>query len=152
LRLLAWQNAGMTSTNGDGGAVGELHRQGLSIRVIARRLGLSRSAVHRRVSRLAEAEADVYDDEDGDEDAGPYDDYEPVAPFRFVGLAIPEDRRGNPLKDSNGRVFPPSPRALDGRGVSVGNPDLEIWRWCAHADAEGDSEGPRRCGWTGSGS
>jgi hypothetical protein len=136
-RLLECENPAMTSTDED---VGALHRQGLSIRAIAERLGLSRSAVHRRVSRLAEAEADEYDDE-GDENAAPYDDYEPVPPFAFVGLAVAEDRRGNPLKDGNGRPFGLAPRAVDGRGVSVPNPELDMWRWCAHARAEGDYEG-----------
>jgi hypothetical protein len=74
----------------------------------------------------------------------PYDSYEPVPPFTFVGLVLAEDRKGNPLRDGNGRAFPPSPRAVDGRGVSVPNPELDIWRWCAHADAEGDFDAAER--------
>jgi hypothetical protein len=110
----------MTSTNGDGasrGDVHELHRQGRSIRAIAEALGLARSTVHRWLTAVPEA--DEYDgDYDDDADAGPFDDYEPVPPFVFVGLATPEDPKGEPLKDEHGRPFPPSPRAVDGRGVS----------------------------------
>jgi hypothetical protein len=130
----------MTSADPEVDDVHRLHREGLSIRAIADRLGLSRMKVHRTLTAVP----DDWDDDEGDEDRGRFDDYEPVPPFRFVGLATPEDRRGNPLKDGNGRVFPPSPRALDGRGVSVPNPDLEIWRWCAHAHGERDSEGAER--------
>jgi hypothetical protein len=89
------------------------------------------------------------DDDDGDDDyaeadAVPYDSYEPVPPFVFVGLTLAEDAKGNPLKDRNGRPFGAGPRAVDGRGVSVPNPELEIYRWRAHADAEGDPDGAAR--------
>jgi hypothetical protein len=127
----------------DGEQVAALRAEGHSFRAIARLLDASLGAVQRALWRHRADEYDEYDD--GDEDAGPYDDYEPVAPFRFVGLAVPEDRRGNPLKDGNGRPFGPSPRALDGNGVSVPNPELEIWRWCAHARADGDDDGAERC-------
>jgi hypothetical protein len=112
----------MTSTDD----VHALDRQGFSIRAIADRLGLSRMKVHRTLTAVPEA--DGYDDED--DDGGVYDDYEPVPPFTFVGLALAED--------GNGRPFGPCPRAVDGRGVSVPNPELDMWRWCAHARAEGD--------------
>jgi hypothetical protein len=120
-----------------------LRAEGHSFRAIAALLGASLGAVQRAVKRHDTGltiRVDDYgpDDDDDAGEAGLFDDYEPAAPFRFVGLAVPEDRRGNPLKDGTGRVFPPAPRALDGKGVSVGNPDLEIWRWCADADAEGD--------------
>lgn len=101
--------------------------------------GLSRSQVHRIV-----AAGPPDDDLDDDDNGGGYDDYEPVPPFVFVGMAAPEDYKGNPLCDGYGRPFPPGPRAVDGRGVSVPNPELDIYRWCAHADAEGDSEGAQR--------
>jgi hypothetical protein len=125
----------MTSTDD----VHRLHRQGFSIRAIADRLGLSRMKVHRTLTAVPEA--DGYDDED--DEAGPFDDYEPVPPFVFVGLAVAEDA-SNPLKDANGRPFGPGPRAVHGRGASVPNPELDIWRWCADADAEGDHEGAER--------
>jgi hypothetical protein len=129
----------------DSEQVAALRAEGHSFRAIARLLDASLGAVQRALWRHR-AEADEYDEYgDGDEDAGPFDDYEPVAPFRFVGLAVPVDRKGDPLKDGNGRPFPPSPRALDGNGVSVPNPDLEIWRWCAHARADGDDDGAERC-------
>jgi DNA-binding IclR family transcriptional regulator len=75
----------MTSTDD----VHALHRQGFSIRAIADRLGLSRMKVHRTLTAVAES--DGYDDED--DDGGVYDDYEPVPPFVFVGLAVAEDAR-----------------------------------------------------------
>jgi len=130
--------------------VRELYGQGASIRAIAKRTGFSRPKVDRILARLARpfgaddgGGLSMTVDDDGDDDyaepeALPGDDYEPIAPFTFVGLAVPEDRRGEPLRDGNGRVFPPGPRAVDGRGVSVPNPELEMWRWCAHARAEGD--------------
>ena len=121
----------MTSTDD----VYALHREGFSIRAIADRLGLSRMKVHRTLTAVPEA--DGYDDED-DDGGGVYDDYEPVPPFTFVGLALAEDAKGNPLKNGNGRQFGPCPRAVDGRGASVPNPELDMWRWCAHARAEGD--------------
>jgi hypothetical protein len=127
--------------------VAALRAEGHSFRAIAAALGASLGAVQRAVKRHdtgLRVTVDDYGPDDDDTEPGPYDDYEPQAPFLFVGLAVPEDRKGNPLKDGNGRVFPPSPRAIDGRGVSVGNPELDIWRWCAHADAEGDSEGAER--------
>jgi hypothetical protein len=125
----------------DSEQVAALRAEGHSFRAIAILLGASLGAVQRALKRRADAEAVKYgyDDED-DPDALPGDDYEPIAQFVFVGLAVPEDRRGEPLRDGNGRVFGPCPRAVDGRGVSVGNPDLEMWRWCAHARAEGDYE------------
>ena len=112
--------------------VHRLHRKGFSIRAIADRLGPSRMKVHRTLTLVT-----VPVDDAEDEDGGGYDDYEPVPPFVFVGLALAEDAKGNPLKDGNGRPFGPGPRAIDGRSVSVGNPELELWRWCAHARAEG---------------
>ena len=135
--------------------VRELYGQGESIRAIAKRTGFSRPKVDRILARLARpfgagtGLSITVDDDGGDDDyaepeAMPGDDYEPIAPFVFVGLAVPEDRRGGPLKDGNGRVFPLGPRAVDGRGVSVSNPELDIWRWCAHGDAEGDHEGAER--------
>jgi hypothetical protein len=122
--------------------VAALRADGHSFRAIAAALGASLGAVQRALRRHEDGltvRVDDYgpDDEDEADEAGPYDDYEPVAPFTFVGLAVPEDRKGNPLKDGNGRPFGPSPRAIDGRSVSVGNPELELWRWCAHARAEG---------------
>jgi len=140
----------------DEAIVRELQGRGLSIRAIAKQAGFSRPKVDRILARLARPSgADdtgmsitVDDDDCGDDyaqpEALPGDDYEPVAPFRFVGLATPEDRHGDPLKDGNGRVFPPSPRAVDGRGVSVSNPELEIWRWCVHTEAEGDPDAAER--------
>jgi hypothetical protein len=119
--------------------VARLRAEGHSFRAIAALLGASLGAVQRALKR--HQQADEYDD---DELAGALDDYEPVPPFVFVGLAVAEDRKGNPLKDGNGHVFLPEPRAVDGRGVSVSNPELDIYRWCAHADAEGDSEGATR--------
>lgn len=129
-------------TSGDD--VYRLHREGFSIRAIADRLGLSRMKVHRTLTMLTLTVPDWDDDEGDDPDAGPFDDYEPIPPFRFVGLALAEDRRGNPLRDANGHPFGPAPRAVDGRGVSVPNPELDIWRWCAHADAEGDFDAAER--------
>jgi hypothetical protein len=118
--------------------VAALRAQGHSFRAIVAALGASLGAVQRALKRREAAEADEYGLDDGDEpEAAPYDDYEPVPPFVFVGLATPEDRKGNPLKDGNGRPFGAGPRAIDGRSVSVGNPELELWRWCAHARAEG---------------
>jgi hypothetical protein len=105
--------------------------------------GLSRSQIHRIVA--AGPPVNGYSDDDlDDEDVFGVDDYEPVPPFVFVGLATPEDHKGNPLGDGNGRVFGPGPRAIDGRGVSVSNPELEIWRWCTHAEAEGDFDAAER--------
>jgi hypothetical protein len=150
--------AAMTSANGDGtkahdeAIVRELRGRGLSIRGIAKQAGFSRPKVDRILARLGMRDTGlrITVDDDGDDDhaepeALPGDDYEPVAPFRFVGLATPEDRRGEPLCDEHGRPFPLSPRAVDGRGVSVSNPELEIWRWCAHADAEGHHGEAERC-------
>jgi hypothetical protein len=128
----------MTSTDD----VHELHREGFSIRAIADRLGLSRMKVHRTLT--AAAEADDYGEDDADLDAGPYDDYEPVAPLRFVGLADPEDYKGDPLKDGHGRPFPPQPRALDANGVSVSNTVLAMYRFCAYLDAAGDFAAAKR--------
>jgi hypothetical protein len=127
--------------------VAQLRADGHSFRAIAAALGASLGAVQRAWKRHETGltvTVDDYGDDDDEPEAGPFDDYEPVPRFVFVGLATPEDRKGNPLKDGNGHVFPPSPRAIDGRGVSVPNPDLEIWRWCAHADAEGDYEAAER--------
>jgi hypothetical protein len=132
--------------------VRELYGQGESIRAIAKRAGFSRPKVDRILGRLglgprlfgADDDAglsirvDDHGDDEDETEAPPYDDYEPVPPFAFVGLAVVEDRRGDPLKDGNGRPFGPAPRAIDGRGVLVGNPELDMWRWCAHARAEGD--------------
>jgi hypothetical protein len=138
----------------DEAIVRELQGRGLSIRAIAKQAGFSRPKVDRILARLArpfgaDTGLSITVDDGGDDDyaepeAMPGDDYEPVAPFVFVGLAVPEDRHGNPLKDGNGHPFPLGPRAVDGRGVSVSNPELDIWRWCAHADAEGDHEGAER--------
>jgi hypothetical protein len=134
----------------DEAIVRELQGRGLSIRAIAKQAGFSRPKVDRILARIARpfgsedtglritVDDDDLDDDYAEPEPGPYDDYEPVPPFRFVGLAVAEDRRGNPLKDGNGRPFGPCPRALDGRGVSVGNVELDMWRWCAHARAEGD--------------
>jgi hypothetical protein len=125
--------------------VARLRADGHSFRAIAAHLGASLGAVQRAWKRHTEAQADPWGDYDDTEaEAGPYDDYEPVPPFVFVGLAVPEDRKGNPLKDGNGRPFGPGPRAVDGRGVSVSNPELDVFRWCAHTDAEGDPEAAER--------
>jgi hypothetical protein len=118
--------------------VARLRAEGHSFRAIAAHLGASLGAVQRALAR--HRAADEYDD-DEDDDGGVFDDYEPVPPFVFVGLAVAEDAKGNPLKDGNGRPFGPGPRAVDGRGVSVGNPELDVFRWCAHARAEGDDAG-----------
>jgi hypothetical protein len=78
--------------------IAELHAQGLSIRAIAKRVGLGRSRVHEIVTALRAAD----EPDDGDDDEDPWEDegdegglalldaqegYEPVASFRFVGLA-----------------------------------------------------------------
>src|SRR5262245_61480546 len=122
------------------------HCDGRSVRAIAAAVELSPSYVHRIITAMAElydgdaGDADDVDDaEDGDPIPG--DDYEPIPPFTFTGLARPEDRRGNPLRDLDRHRFPPAPRAVDGRGIAVGNPELEVLRWCQHAEAEGDYEG-----------
>jgi hypothetical protein len=129
--------------------VAALRADGHSFRAIAAALGASLGAVQRAVKRhqggLTVRVDDYGDDDDESDDAAPYDDYEPIAPFVFVGLAAPEDRKGNPLKDGNGRPFGPAPRAMDGRGVSVPNPELDVFRWCAHARAEGDDAGAEAC-------
>jgi hypothetical protein len=120
--------------------VAQLRADGHSFRAIAAALGASLGAVQRAAKRHETGltvTVDDYGPDDDDAEAGPFDDYEPIAPFTFVGLAVAEDRKGNPLKDGNGRPFGPSPRAVDGRGVSVGNPELDLWRWCAHERAEG---------------
>jgi hypothetical protein len=122
--------------------VAALRAEGHSFRAIAAALGASLGAVQRAVKRHDTGLTITVDD---DPAASPYDSYEPIAPFTFVGLAQPEDRRGNPLKDGNGRPFPPSPRAMDGRGVSVPNPELEMYRFCAHARAEGRDYDAERC-------
>lgn len=102
--------------------------------------GLSRSQIHRIV---AAGVPDGYDDDDLDDAGGMLvlDDYEPIPPFVFVGMADPQDRNGRPLVDGNGHPFPPGPRAIDGNGASVSNPELEIYRWCVHAEVDGDSDG-----------
>jgi hypothetical protein len=109
--------------------VRELWGQGLSIRQIAKQAGFSRPKVDRILARIprpfgaddtglsiTKDDDDELDDDYGD--GGGYDDYEPVPPFRFVGLAVVEDRRGNPLKDSNGRPFGRRPSATSGRGMA----------------------------------
>jgi len=126
----------------DGEHVAALRAEGHSFRAIAAMLGASLGAVQRALKRHHQRDDDEDDDDDGY--VGRYDDYEPVPRFVFVGLADPEDYRAKPLKDGAGRPFPPGPRAVDGRGVSVPNPELDIWRWCAHAEAEGDYEAAER--------
>src|SRR5262249_3043769 len=91
-RLLRGRIATMTSSED----VRRLHRQGLSVRQIAARLGLSRSAVHRRIVA-----------------AGPPEEYEPGDPGdpfgsggRMTGQATVyrtpgRDRNGDPV-DANG--------------------------------------------------
>jgi hypothetical protein len=129
----------------------QLREQGYSIRAIAGVVGLSPTQVFRITAAMAEmyGSGENEPDEDGPEDAGDDDEvvidtYEPAPPFTFVGLAIPEDRRGNPLRDLDGRKFPPQPRAIDGRGVSIATPALEVLRWCMHAEAEGDYDAAER--------
>jgi hypothetical protein len=126
------------------------HCEGRSVRAIAAAVNLSPTQTYRIVTAMAELyegtdeldDDDEDDDEDDDFIAG--DDYEPVPPFLYVGMARPEDRKGNPLKDLNGRRFPRAPRAVDGRGTAVANPELEVLRWCMHAEAEGDYVGAER--------
>ena len=96
------------------------------------------------IHRIVAADPPELDADDGDDDEVVIDTYEPVPRFVFVGLARPEDRRGNPLRDVNGRRFPPAPRAVDGRGVSVASPELDVLRWCMQAEAEGDYEAAER--------
>jgi len=125
--------------------VARLRADGHSFRAIAAALGASLGAVQRALRRHEDGltvRVDDYgpDDDYAEPEAGAYDDYEPCPPFRFVGLADPEDRKGNPLRDGYGRPFPPSPRAIDGKGVSVGNPELDVFRWCAHARADGHDD------------
>jgi hypothetical protein len=141
-------SSGDMNGNGGNGARDErivsLSGQGWTVRAIAAEVGLGRSRVHEIVAAAAVIDDDAEDDDEDlfdaelDDEAVPYDIYEPIPPFRFVGLALAEDRKGEPLCDGDGVLFPPAPRAIDGNGVSVPNIELELWRWCAHADAEGD--------------
>lgn len=75
-----------------------LHREGLSIRAIAKELGLSRSMVHRRIAAVG----------DDDEPVGLGDDggYRPTPPFRFAGMEPcgPDGRLGERICDGNRRL------------------------------------------------
>jgi hypothetical protein len=123
-----------------------LHERGWTVRAIAAEVGLSPTRVHQVIAAAVIVVDDTEDDDPDvfDDNAVPYDIYEPIPRFVFVGLAIPEDRRGEPLRNGDGVVFAPAPRAIDGNGVSVSNPELEIYRWCVHAEVDGDSDGAER--------
>jgi hypothetical protein len=109
----------MTSTNGDGASREDVHELAPAGAVDSGDCRGGAGAFDGPSLADGCSQADEYDgDYDDDADAGPFDDYEPVPPFVFVGLATPEDPKGEPLKDEHGRPFPPSPRAVDGRGVS----------------------------------
>jgi hypothetical protein len=142
----------MTSTDDDVAQLADvrrLHREGFSIRAIAERLGLSRSAVHRRLNRTARflqfPDDDDYDD-GTEQQSGGVDDLTPermAEPFAFVGLDTVTDYRGRPAKDSDGRLLGDAPRWRDARGHSFGI--LDHWRYRQYLDNERDDrEGAKR--------
>jgi Homeodomain-like domain len=88
--------------------VHRLRREGLSIRAIADRLGLSRSKVHRTLSAEPDEDGLALDADDG---------YRPQPPFTFVGLSGPTPCRGGErYVDGNARSFNP----------------LDLYRWAHH--------------------
>jgi len=126
----------------DDARVWELHCQGLNVRAIAKRMGKDRNRVHRSITRQAEAAAAMDDDSDDPwadaavrlalmdaENA----DYEPVAPFSFVGFG----------DDDGVRTRFAERRFLDGNGRSAN--ELDFWRYHTYmANEDGDYDGPQR--------
>jgi hypothetical protein len=100
--------------------VHRLHREGFSIRAIAKRLGLSRMKVHRVL--MAAGNAVVTEDEDGGE---VFDDAERVVvpPLTYVGT-----------ERHNGKLY--------ARWVDTVGPvnELEIYRYRFRDGSEGDAE------------
>lgn len=107
-------------------AIATMASEGMTVRTIARELGLSRSAVHRDLSRRAVAgEWDGGTDpwtEDDDESELPVDDVEAVPPFRFVG----SETVWTQLPGDDVATRQVVDRWLDGNGRSVNL--LDIWR------------------------
>lgn len=120
-------------------STGELARiralasEGLSVRAIARELGLSKSAVHRVLMAPNPQDPPDYEDADDDGDEDPWDDdadpedalslYDdaeerwPVEPFTFVGRERQWFSRGR----GNGGYWADMERWVDGDGHSVGS-------------------------------
>jgi hypothetical protein len=107
--------------------IGQLRAAGWSAIEIAEEVGLSRSQVHRILAVVGDAARGDLANDDGDDpwtdDVGAValldaeDDYQPVGPFRFVGLGERSEER-----------------FLDGNGRSCSM--LDIWR----SDFDGGSE------------
>jgi hypothetical protein len=140
LRLLAWETSVMTSTDDVTWQVWRLHYEGLSIRAIAKRLGLSRMRVQRIVAAGPPVVGPVVD---GDGDADPWTDEElPPAldvevsdvmltpPFTLAGLVEVVDNFPARRRDNKPR------HALqwrDAAGHEFGEVELCLWR--AHREA-----------------
>jgi hypothetical protein len=120
--------------------VHRLHGEGLSIRAIANRLGLSRMKVHRTLTDSRKGTADDWgDDEDGGLALVSADaDYPPPPPYTYVGteLVALESR------DMDSQLVEED-RWLDGNGHSCSM--LDIYRWCAYREGDdGDYAGAAR--------
>jgi hypothetical protein len=124
-----------------------LASEGLSVRAIAREVGLSKSAVHRVLMAPDPEDPPDYDEDldDGDED--PWEDEAlfdtaeerwPAEPLTFVG----REREWFSLGKGNGGYWGDMERWVDGDGHSVGDEyesaEMALYRYRAHVANELD--------------
>lgn len=110
---------------------------GLSVRAIARLVGLSRSQVHRIISNPAPDMSPIAylngDEDDDDDDGLPLADdvVDPheylVPPFDFAGLVELVDTFPTRRHDNKIRL---APQWTDANGREVG--EMDWWSWCQH--------------------
>jgi Helix-turn-helix domain len=129
--------------------------EGLSVRAIARELGLSKSAVHRVLMAPDPEDPPDYEDPDDDGDEDPWDDTGPeplglcdtdeerwpAEPFTFVGYERQWFSRGK----GNGGYWGDMERWVDGDGHSIGSEhescEMALYRYEMHVANElGDYE------------